>query len=222
MDWKNPVEWVEWLYGKLFLNHPTLGGFAFVAVFALAGLVLWMRGVDKYKEDHPDQQQKQTVAGAATQQVESTKDTETKSKATSSQEHAKKDTPNTKPLANPSGVVSAPGMVVQSGGAVSFGQQGGITAGTVNFNQAPPLPSISDDQQSALHSALSGVAIGPIKIVVDIPNEETDILAQRLRAALSGDGAKAPDIDRVLGVYGPPENSQKYRGIWMIIGENRK
>ncbi len=222
MDWRNPVEWFAWIYGKCFQNHAFVGG---VVVFALCGaiggaigLILYLRGADKYKEAHPDSPQKQVSVEAAGQRITSTKGTGAQSQATSS---PKKETPNPKAPANPRGTISAPGMVVQQGGAVSFGQQGGITAGTVNIDQTPPLPSISDDQQSALHTALSAVAKGPIKIVVDIPTEETDILAQRLRAALSADDGRAPDIERVLGVYGPPENCLKYRGIWMIIGENR-
>jgi hypothetical protein len=53
MEWANPVEWISWLYGKLFLNHVYLGGAIVVAAFAIVGLVLWVRGVDKYKEEHP-------------------------------------------------------------------------------------------------------------------------------------------------------------------------
>ena len=221
MDWKNPVEWVAWIYGKCFQNHAIVGGFVFVALFGLIGLAFWLRGVDKYKEEHPGSPQKQVVAEAAGRQEESNKETHTKSQAQSSQVHTKKDISNRKAKVDSGGAVSTPGIVVQPGGAVSFGQQGGITAGTVNINQAPPLPSLSDHQQSTLHAAFSAVAGGPIRIVVDIPTDETDTLAQRLRAALSADGTAAPDILRVHGLYVPPSNCQTYRGIWMIVGENR-
>jgi hypothetical protein len=53
MDWANPVEWFAWIYGKLFQNHFYVGAFTVMVVFSVFGLVLWIRGVDRYKEDHP-------------------------------------------------------------------------------------------------------------------------------------------------------------------------
>ena len=52
MDWLNPVEWLAWLYGKVFKGHALGGGIAVVASFAIVGLVLWLRAVDKYNEEH--------------------------------------------------------------------------------------------------------------------------------------------------------------------------
>lgn len=52
MDWLNPVEWAAWIYGKVFQNHAGVGGVVFVGVIAAVGLLVWIRGVDKYKEDH--------------------------------------------------------------------------------------------------------------------------------------------------------------------------
>jgi hypothetical protein len=48
----NPIEWFAWLYGKFFLGHPYRGVVVIAIVWAAFGLVLWARGVDKYKEDH--------------------------------------------------------------------------------------------------------------------------------------------------------------------------
>jgi hypothetical protein len=53
MDWFNPVEWFAWLYGKLFQNHFYMGAAAVMVVFSGLGLVLWIRGVDRCKEEHP-------------------------------------------------------------------------------------------------------------------------------------------------------------------------
>lgn len=53
MEWLNPVEWVAWFYGKYFQNHTWRGGIVVVTAFALTGFIIWMRAVDKYKEDHP-------------------------------------------------------------------------------------------------------------------------------------------------------------------------
>jgi hypothetical protein len=52
MDWLNPVEWAAWIYGKVFQDHAVFGGILFVGVIAGVGLLVWIRGVDKYKEDH--------------------------------------------------------------------------------------------------------------------------------------------------------------------------
>jgi hypothetical protein len=54
MDWLNPVEWFAWLYGKFFQHNVVAGGFTVVGVFALIGFFVWVRAVDKYKEDHLD------------------------------------------------------------------------------------------------------------------------------------------------------------------------
>src|SRR5712671_702559 len=53
MDWLNPIEWFSWIYGKVFQQHVYLGGRGVVILFAILGLILWVRGVDKYQEDHP-------------------------------------------------------------------------------------------------------------------------------------------------------------------------
>ena len=53
MDWLNPVEWFSWLYGKWFQGQSLLG-FGAVSAIVLLGLgVLWSRGVDRYREQHP-------------------------------------------------------------------------------------------------------------------------------------------------------------------------
>jgi hypothetical protein len=52
----NPIDWLEWIYGKLFQNHVYFGGLIVVGLFAALGLFLWVRAVDKYKEEHPPKQ----------------------------------------------------------------------------------------------------------------------------------------------------------------------
>jgi hypothetical protein len=49
----SPIEWLAWIYGKCFQNHPLIGGALVTAIFAAVGLVLWIRAIDRYKEDHP-------------------------------------------------------------------------------------------------------------------------------------------------------------------------
>lgn len=46
----NPVDWVAWIYGKFVYPHAIAGGFIFVGVFCVAGLLLWIRGIDYFKE----------------------------------------------------------------------------------------------------------------------------------------------------------------------------
>jgi hypothetical protein len=50
----NPIEWFAWIYGKFFLGHPYRGGIVVAVMWAVFGLFLWFRGVDKYREEHPE------------------------------------------------------------------------------------------------------------------------------------------------------------------------
>ena len=60
----NPIEWFAWLYGKCFLGHPVRGGVVVALIWAGFGLLLWIRGVDKYNEDHkPPRTETQSKAG---------------------------------------------------------------------------------------------------------------------------------------------------------------
>jgi hypothetical protein len=58
MDWLNPIEWAAWIYGKLFQEHVIVGGILVTGICAAVGLMVWIRGVDKYKEEHPTIQSK--------------------------------------------------------------------------------------------------------------------------------------------------------------------
>lgn len=55
MEWFNPIEWLSWVYGRVFQGHTWgkwVGGVLVVVMFAIGGLVLWMRAIDKYEEEH--------------------------------------------------------------------------------------------------------------------------------------------------------------------------
>jgi hypothetical protein len=119
MDWLNPIEWVAWIYGKLFQNHATAGGFVVVTLFAVIGLILWIRGVDKYKEDHPDPPQKQAIIQDTGQEKDTKKEVDTKSEtdspqATSALAHAKKHISSTNTPGNSNRANSTPKMAEQS------------------------------------------------------------------------------------------------------------
>jgi hypothetical protein len=142
MDWVNPVEWVAWLYGKLFQNHANVGGCVVVALFATIGLVLWIRGVDKYKEEHPPTPPivEAAIQDKKTDQPATGEDTSKKNNKESDSTHAKS---KSEPAIPPRG------EVVQPGSVVSIGQQGGITAGQVivaDGTAIPPKISVSQDK----------------------------------------------------------------------------
>lgn len=48
----NPIEWLAWIYGKIFLNHPFLGYASAVFFGAILFFILWSMAVDKYKEKY--------------------------------------------------------------------------------------------------------------------------------------------------------------------------
>ncbi len=76
MDWINPVEWFAWIYGKFFQGHGVVGGLVVIGFWCVIGLALWIRGVDKYKEDHPKRfpsetsSEENTHAGASLSEAE--------------------------------------------------------------------------------------------------------------------------------------------------------
>jgi hypothetical protein len=123
MDWLNPVEWLAWLYGKLFQGHGIIGGIAVVGMFSVIGLVLWIRGIDKYKEEHPEavipKQQAVTVnSSLVTAQVSSAPASpqQPTSKAIPQVKHTKK--PQVAPKPKDGGVwpVGQTGVIVEPGG----------------------------------------------------------------------------------------------------------
>lgn len=51
MEWFNPVEWLAWIYGKLFVGHEFVGFLAVMAIIAIPIGALWIRAIDKYSEE---------------------------------------------------------------------------------------------------------------------------------------------------------------------------
>jgi hypothetical protein len=49
----NPIDWIAWIYGKFFTDHPILGGFVFCFGASAIMLLLYLRAIDKYHDDHP-------------------------------------------------------------------------------------------------------------------------------------------------------------------------
>ena len=53
----DPVEWAKWIYGKWFIGHSIMGLSIILFVsFAVVGAFvtfIWLKGVDKYRDEHP-------------------------------------------------------------------------------------------------------------------------------------------------------------------------
>jgi hypothetical protein len=149
MDWANPVEWFSWLYGKCFQNHPYFGGACVVTFCALVGLVLWIRGVDRFKEEHarnPEvQRQESPKSQAATANSAITDHT---SVAANSRSKTKARTRPSNPRVPPTvstsgsnspavgGITQGPGSIAQIGGS---GNQA-----TVNNLTSRPDPQLTE------------------------------------------------------------------------------
>src|SRR5712671_5881082 len=56
----NPLEWFSFIYGKWFNGSPVLGGFvvggAMCSMLAVVFGIVWVKSVDKFREDHPEKQ----------------------------------------------------------------------------------------------------------------------------------------------------------------------
>jgi len=65
----DPTEWASWIYGRFFPDHPVIGfaliGGTIVVLFTLLLGFIWMRGVEKYNEQHPSSAQTTTREGIA-------------------------------------------------------------------------------------------------------------------------------------------------------------
>ena len=51
----NPIDWLAWVYGRYLKSvhgGKWVGGVFVVLIFAAIGLVIWMRAIDKYDEEH--------------------------------------------------------------------------------------------------------------------------------------------------------------------------
>jgi len=47
----NPIDWIAWIYGKFFADYPVLGGIVFCFGASAIMLLLYLRAIDKYRED---------------------------------------------------------------------------------------------------------------------------------------------------------------------------
>jgi hypothetical protein len=62
----NPIDWLSWIYGKLFVNlAPAWGYLAICLAASLVGSILWAIAVEKYKEQHLQPAATAASAGAA-------------------------------------------------------------------------------------------------------------------------------------------------------------
>ena len=156
MDSFNPIEWLAWLYGKLFLKHGVIGGIVVVIIFGALGLVLWIRAVDKFNEEHESPKLQAATRNnpspqtSAAQQQSAAQTPMQQQSQSRSQAQLEKPRQRTKSLSAPSPAGATPQtpqstqppMSQECGTgancAMSNNQQGGITAGQINIGTPPP------------------------------------------------------------------------------------
>ena len=232
MDWFNPVEWLAWVYDQLFQNHAFVGGAIVVVLFAALGLVLWVRAVDKYKEEHLPKQQAVTtynppasnVAATTSQAAEANAKSEA-SDSSSPNNPAKKHTarklnpriPDTPSVSSSGSGSPAIGSITQgSESALSVNQQGGITAGTIIG--APPCPWNLLTQRDFIKIAML-LSSPPAKIYVAIPqgNDDAARFAGYLASAITRISHwNTDDFEVAIGTFWA-----KYPGITVIARDSK-
>lgn len=152
------TKWFAYIYGKIFLGHPSLFYAVVVLVMAglagVVGLLLSTAAVDKYRQEHPESPVQTPPPRAIS---ESTRQSTAEAKNGEGHHNSPKGVqPEVSRVAEdkippqqlPNKSASLPQSVtVKSGGVASFGQQGGITAGQVNVftteDQSPLTLEIS-------------------------------------------------------------------------------
>ena len=146
MDWFNPVEWLAWVYGKLFLGHARIGGAIVVLLFAVFGFILWTRAVDKYEEEHSPKQEAAKVNSPATEPFAApavpapNPDTQPPSTHTHKPEIKKPTAPSSTPS-----VVTPPSISQNCPGGICAG--GDISGNPTIINPAPPPPKLQVTQE---------------------------------------------------------------------------
>jgi hypothetical protein len=58
----NPVDWLGWVYGRFFAGHPYVFNLVSFVLAGLVGLLLSMRVVDKFRQEHPSKPRSETIS----------------------------------------------------------------------------------------------------------------------------------------------------------------
>jgi hypothetical protein len=143
MEWANPIEWLSWVYGKLFQNHVWFGGTVVVGLFAVLGLVLWVRAVDKYREEHSEVPKPQAVV-TTIQNSQSATASASQTQTQTQKKHIQR--PSRKPdalAASPRGIV---GIAGSSNATVEMGGNSQIAGYETGIQGEDHLHVVMKDQ----------------------------------------------------------------------------
>ena len=218
MEWLNPIEWLAWVYGRIFQGHAIVGGIVVVGAFGLLGFVLWVRAVDKYNEEHPTKVTPAAPASNSVAPIPSAVTEKTDGKGSGTNHKA-----SLKARANHPAQSSAPTPPTKidtinqgPGSALSINQQGGLTAGTVNTYSGLPARRIEPAQKEQLVKFLSQ-GHGIVLISVISANQEADRFAADWVDALTSANW---DVRRGNSYFMPIGGSPQ-SGILLYIGGHR-
>jgi hypothetical protein len=48
----NPIEWLAWLYGRFFINHPALGYLLCLTGIGVVLALMWLRAIEHHREQN--------------------------------------------------------------------------------------------------------------------------------------------------------------------------
>jgi len=238
MDWLNPVEWFAWIYGKFFQEHVFVGGAAMTILFAALGIVLWVRGVDKFKEEHPSRsgaasdpkQQTVTVSNGASQNVavESKTDgmqSEPEKLIPQKRRISKGGTKSATPEPPSQGIVGVAGddaLVEMSGSSQIVGYRTGVQGdhahvvmkdqSRIDSNPNPdPLPP-----SAPAYQRYSGNPSGPVFSNIGIKSPPTDLPLNTVPMTPSTSSAK----DQTGIIQALVKEWRDSHPNWTVIGRN--
>lgn len=55
LQWRkilNPIDWLAWVYGKCFINHPWWGLVTVICFTSIIASLMWYRAIEKYDSEH--------------------------------------------------------------------------------------------------------------------------------------------------------------------------
>jgi hypothetical protein len=157
----NPIEWIAWLYGKFFQNHPYLGGALVAVICASLGLILWSRGIDKFREENAPKGEATTFSKPSQQVVaqvgkeasgiskmgpESVEPKSQEGSGPKGSDHSNRTTPKTKKM-KPSAAAPIGSVRQSNSGRINVqqattGANSPIITSPITISDEPPLPDV--------------------------------------------------------------------------------
>ncbi len=229
MDWLNPVEWLAWLYGKLFLGHPFVGGVLVVVSFAALGMVLWIRGVDKYKEEHAERRATNAQLPSASPSP-SAPEPPSSAKSSGAEHHTERNPAGAqlrrslvhKPPINSSGSSSTPNPSISAPYGIAI-SGGNVTNPTVN-NFSRPQRHLSQEQKAQLIALLAPYKDTPFSGIYALGQDaEGNVYAQEFFQVFKAAGW---NVGLMVGQnFGMTVDDPAHpipEGLWIIVNADEK